>query len=42
MTDLLISGHRDSAIKILRERTDVGLAGSYHLVTELSTRIDPH
>ncbi|MGW7259831.1 hypothetical protein [Streptomyces sp. NPDC054834] len=41
MTDLLTSGHRDSAIKLLRERTDVDLAGGYHLVTELSTRLDP-
>ncbi|MFF4491190.1 hypothetical protein ACFY0F_32800 [Streptomyces sp. NPDC001544] len=41
MTDLLTSGNRDSAIKLLRERTDVDLAGGYHLVTELSARLDP-
>lgn len=41
LTDLLASGDRDLAIKMLRERTDVDLAGGYHLVTELSTRLDP-
>ncbi|GLW51547.1 hypothetical protein Stsp02_72080 [Streptomyces sp. NBRC 14336] len=40
MTDLLNGGHRDSAIKLLRERTDMDLAGGYHLVTELSARLD--
>ncbi|MET9646225.1 hypothetical protein [Streptomyces syringium] len=39
MTDLLHSGDRDSAIKLLRERTDIDLAGGYHLVTELSTQL---
>lgn len=28
------------AIKLLRERTDIDLAGGYHLVTELSVRLD--
>lgn len=39
MTALLTGGHRDAAIKLLRERTDIDLAGGYHLVTELSGRL---
>lgn len=40
MTGLLSSSHRDSAIKLLRERTDIDLAGGYHLVMELSRQLD--
>ncbi|MFI1177892.1 hypothetical protein [Streptomyces melanogenes] len=40
LSALLNSGHRDSAIKLLRERTDIDLAGGYHLVTELSGQLD--
>lgn len=36
MAELLRNGDRDSAIKLLRERTDIDLAGGYHLVMELS------
>lgn len=39
ITDLLTSGHRDSAIKELRERTDIDLAGGYHVVMELSRQL---
>ncbi|WP_367044580.1 hypothetical protein [Streptomyces sp. Je 1-332] len=39
MTALLNGGNRDAAIRLLRERTDIDLAGGYHLVTELSTRL---
>ncbi|GGY29893.1 hypothetical protein [Streptomyces djakartensis] len=40
MTALLGSGDRDSAIKLLRERTDIDLAGGYHVVMELSGQLD--
>jgi len=40
ITGLLHSDRRDSAIKLLRERTDIDLAGGYHLVTELSGQLD--
>ncbi|WP_030898071.1 MULTISPECIES: hypothetical protein [unclassified Streptomyces] len=40
MTHLLSSGDRDSAIRLLRERTDIDLAGGYHVVTELSGQLD--
>ncbi|MFF9108056.1 hypothetical protein [Streptomyces sp. NPDC014805] len=39
MTALLGSGRRDDAIRLLRERTDIDLAGGYHLVTELNGRL---
>lgn len=39
MTDLVRSGNGDSAIKLLRERTDIDLAGGYHLVRELTDRL---
>jgi hypothetical protein len=39
MTELLGNGDRDSAIKLLRERTDIDLAGGYHLVMELSEQL---
>lgn len=39
LTDLLGSGRRDDAIRLLRERTDIDLAGGYHLVTELNGRL---
>ncbi|MEU8571215.1 hypothetical protein AB0C51_23215 [Streptomyces pathocidini] len=42
MTSLLRAGDRDSAIKLLRERTDIDLAGGYHLVMELSTQLGTH
>ncbi|MFJ4278487.1 hypothetical protein [Streptomyces massasporeus] len=40
MADLLGSGDRDSAIKLLRERTDIDLAGGYLLAMELSGQLD--
>ncbi|MER6712984.1 hypothetical protein ABZ322_14520 [Streptomyces sp. NPDC006129] len=39
LTDLLSSSRRDTAIKLLRERTDIDLAEGYHLVTELSGQL---
>ncbi|GAA2488031.1 hypothetical protein [Streptomyces gobitricini] len=38
MTVLLHSGDRNGAIKLLRERTDMDLAGGYHLVEALTAR----
>lgn len=40
MTSLLDSGQQDAAIKLLREQTDIDLAGGYHLTMELSSRRD--
>ncbi|MGK5642140.1 hypothetical protein ACSNOK_28065 [Streptomyces sp. URMC 126] len=37
LTALLRNGEREAAIKLLRERTDIDLAGGYHLVTELES-----
>ncbi|MFH8804495.1 hypothetical protein ACH4F6_33800 [Streptomyces sp. NPDC017936] len=42
MTELLRNGDRDSAIKLLRERTDIDLAGGYHLVVKLGEEIGAH
>ncbi|MBC2877586.1 MULTISPECIES: hypothetical protein [Streptomyces] len=39
LTELLRGGGRDAAIKLLRERTDIDLAGGYHLVMELAADI---
>ncbi|MEV5510612.1 hypothetical protein [Streptomyces orinoci] len=40
MTNLLHDGDQDSAIKLLREQTDIDLAGGYHLVMALRARPD--
>ncbi|MEN8649143.1 hypothetical protein ABCR94_00450 [Streptomyces sp. 21So2-11] len=40
MSALLDNEDSTSAIKLLRERTDMDLAGGYHLVQELSGRPD--
>ncbi|MFI9724380.1 hypothetical protein ACIHFE_32890 [Streptomyces sp. NPDC052396] len=42
MTNLLHNKNQDSAIKLLRERTDIDLAGGYHLVIELAAESDVH
>jgi hypothetical protein len=42
MTNLLRNGDRDSAIKSLRQQTDIDLAGGYHLVMELSAQLGTH
>ncbi|MFI9723286.1 hypothetical protein ACIHFE_27135 [Streptomyces sp. NPDC052396] len=40
MANLLHNKNQDSAIKLLRERTDIDLAGGYHLVRELAAEPD--
>ncbi|MFI9720768.1 hypothetical protein ACIHFE_14090 [Streptomyces sp. NPDC052396] len=40
MTNLLHNKDQDSAIKLLRERTDIDLAGGYHLVMALAAESD--
>ncbi|MFE1944356.1 hypothetical protein [Streptomyces massasporeus] len=38
LTALLDSGRQIAAVKLLRERTGIDLAGGYHLVVELGSR----
>ncbi|MER5576021.1 hypothetical protein [Streptomyces massasporeus] len=38
LTALLDSGRQVAAVKLLRERTGIDLAGGYHLVVELGSR----
>ncbi|MEV5510750.1 hypothetical protein [Streptomyces orinoci] len=40
MRNLLRDGDQDSAIKLLREQTDIDLTGGYHLVMALSAQLD--
>ncbi|MGC4974948.1 hypothetical protein ACLQ2D_18795 [Streptomyces sp. DT199] len=42
MTALLDSGRQIAAVKLLRERTGIDLAGGYHLVVELGSRPGAH
>ncbi|MEU0219099.1 hypothetical protein ABZ281_30170 [Streptomyces sp. NPDC006265] len=42
LTALLEGGRQIAAVKLLRERTGIDLAGGYHLVVELGSRPDTH
>ncbi|MFF7767024.1 hypothetical protein ACIPIU_08285 [Streptomyces massasporeus] len=42
LTALLDSGRQIAAVKLLRERTGIDLAGGYHLVVELGSRPGTH
>ncbi|MFF5309965.1 hypothetical protein [Streptomyces massasporeus] len=42
LTALLDSGRQIAAVKLLRERTGIDLAGGYHLVVELGSRPGAH
>ncbi|MEU9229110.1 hypothetical protein AB0D40_32705 [Streptomyces massasporeus] len=42
LTALLDSGQQIAAVKLLRERTGIDLAGGYHLVVELGSRPGAH